>query len=185
MRDALAIRATVSIVRNRGGNSTNIERAAKYRERRSARIAVERKHLLIKRHQLRRRQIDRTCDGINATQGELLQYVVLKCRSWNGGRRDDGQRNPNPFAIEKKEQFIVENRTSNATPEMVHRRAGFVISRSGIREIVGGVELRAVPQLVQVSVKLVRSRFGNVVDLRRSVAPLIDGIGKRIDRHFR
>src|SRR5580692_4603742 len=103
MRDALAICATVSIIRNRGGAFANIKWTAKYGEGRSTRIAVERKHLLIKRHQLRRRQIDRTCDGINAAQRELLQYVVLKCRSWNGGRRDDGQCNPNPFAIEKKE----------------------------------------------------------------------------------
>src|SRR5258708_10191601 len=33
--------------------------------------------------------------------------------------------------------------------------------------------------------KLVRPRFCNVVYLRRSIPPLIDGIGKRIDRHLR
>ena len=33
--------------------------------------------------------------------------------------------------------------------------------------------------------KLVRTGFCDVVDLRRSVPPLIDGIGKRVDRHFR
>ena len=60
MRDALAIGATVSIIRNGGRTSTNIERTAKYGERRSARIAVERKHLLIERHQLRRGLIDST-----------------------------------------------------------------------------------------------------------------------------
>ena len=32
--------------------------------------------------------------------------------------------------------------------------------------------------------KLIRARFGDVVDLRRSIAPLIDGVGKRIDRDF-
>src|SRR5580700_8618512 len=103
MRDALAICATVSIIRDRGGSSANIKWTAKYRERRSTRIAVERKHLLKEGHLLRRRQIERTCDGINDPKGEFLQYVVLKCRGWNGGRRDDGQCNPNPFAIEKKE----------------------------------------------------------------------------------
>jgi hypothetical protein len=55
----------------------------------------------------------------------------------------------------------------------------------GIREIVGGVELCAIPQLIQVPVKLVRTGLCDVVDLRRSMPPLIDGIGKRIDRHFR
>src|SRR5580700_3099628 len=59
MRDALAIRATVSIIRNGGRTSTDIERAAENLERRSVRITVERKHLLIERHRLRRWLIDR------------------------------------------------------------------------------------------------------------------------------
>ncbi len=60
-----------------------------------------------------------------------------------------------------------------------------MISRSGIREIVGRIEPRAVPQLVEISVKLVRTRFCDVIDLRRSVPSLVHGIGKRVDRHFR
>ena len=41
MRNALTIGATVSIIRNCGRNSTDIERTAKYRQSRSAGISVE------------------------------------------------------------------------------------------------------------------------------------------------
>ena len=58
MRDALTIGTTVSIIRNCGRNSTDIERTAKYRERRSVGISVERKHLLIERHRLRGRLVN-------------------------------------------------------------------------------------------------------------------------------
>ena len=99
--------------------------------------------------------------------------------------RDDGQCNPNPLAIEEEKQLVVDNRASHTASKVVHRRARLVISRSGIREIVGRVELRAVPQLVEIPVKLVRAGLCNVVDLGRSIPSLIDGIGKRIDRHLR
>ena len=59
-----------------------------------------------------------------------------------------------------------------------------MIARRGVSEEIGGIESRSVPKFVQVSVKLVRSRFGDVVDLRRSIAPLVDGVGERIDRDF-
>ncbi len=184
MRDALAIGAAVSIIRNCGRTSAHIERATEHRERRSAGISVERKHLLIERHRLRRRDRS-TRDGISAAQRKLLQNVILKCRSRNGGGRDDGQRDPNPLAIEEEKQLVVNDRAAQAAAEMVHGRARLVISRGGIREIVGRVEPRAVPQLIEISVKLVRTRFRDVVDLRRSVPPLVDRIGKRVDRHFR
>ncbi len=60
-----------------------------------------------------------------------------------------------------------------------------MIPWSGIREIVGRIELRTVPQLIKVSMKLVRTGLCDVVDLGRSVPPLIDGIGKRIDGYLR
>ena len=60
-----------------------------------------------------------------------------------------------------------------------------MVSRRRVREIVGGVEARAVPQLVEISVKLIRAGFGDVVDLRRAVPPLIHGVGKRVHGHFR
>ena len=85
----------------------------------------------------------------------------------------------------KKNSLSCTNRPADAASEMVHGRARFVISRRGVREIVGRVELRAVPQLIQISVKLVGAGFRDVVDLRRSIPSLIDGIGKRVDRHFR
>ena len=43
---------------------------------------------------------------------------------------------------------------------------------------------RAVPQFVEISVKLVGAGFGDVVDLGRSVSSLIHGIGKGVDGHF-
>ena len=67
---------------------------------------------------------------------------------------------------------------------MVHRGAGLVISRSGVGEEVGGVESRSIPKFVQIPVELVRSGFGDVVDLRGSISPLVDGVGERIDRDF-
>ena len=60
-----------------------------------------------------------------------------------------------------------------------------MVSKSGIREIVGGVEPRAVPQLIEVPVKLVGAGLGDVIDLRRAVAPLVHGIGERVHRDFR
>ena len=60
-----------------------------------------------------------------------------------------------------------------------------MISRRGVGEEVGRVQARAVPQLVEIAVELIRPGFGDVVDLRRAVAPLIDGVGKGVDGHFR
>ena len=60
-----------------------------------------------------------------------------------------------------------------------------MISWSCIREIVGSVELRTIPQFIQIPMELVRPGLCNVVDLRRAVPPLVDGIRKRVDRRFR
>src|SRR6266481_7790934 len=169
MRNALTIGTTVSIVRDCRRNPTDIERAAKDRERRSAGIPVERKHLLIERHRLRRRLIDRARDGIGSTQRELLQNVILECRSRNGSGRDNGKRNPNPLAIEEEKQFVVDKWATDAATKVVQRGARFVISWSGIREIVSRVELRAIQQLIEISMKLVRSALCDVVDMRRAV----------------
>ena len=119
MRDALAIRATVPIIRNSRRTSTNIERAAEYRERSSARIAVQREHLLIERHGLWRRLINRPRDGIDSTQRELLQHVTLEGGSRNGRSGHNRKRNPNPLAIEKEEQLVANNWASNASAEVV------------------------------------------------------------------
>ncbi len=59
-----------------------------------------------------------------------------------------------------------------------------MIARSGVGEIVRRIQPRTVPQLVEISVKLIRARLGDVVDLRRSVSSLIHRIGKRIDRYL-
>src|SRR5208282_760654 len=153
MRHALAIGATVSIIGNCRRTSTVIERAARYRERRAAGISVERKHLLIERHRLRRWRIDRPRDGICPAQGQLLQDVTLQCRSWDGSGRDDWQCNANPLAIEEEKQLVVQDRAADAPAEVIHVGGWFVISWSGIREVVGRAELRAAPQLIQISVK--------------------------------
>src|SRR4029077_1691757 len=130
------IGTTVSIVRNCGRNSTDIERTAKYREGRYVGISVERKHLLTVRNRLREWLINRPHNGIRPTQGELLQDVPLKGRSRDGGGRDNGQCNMNPLTVEKEKQLVVHNRAAHTAPEVVHRRSRFVVSRRGIREIV-------------------------------------------------
>src|SRR5580704_2468547 len=99
--------------------------------------------------------IDGPGDGIGSTQWELLQDVTLEGRSWNGRGCDDWQRDANPLAIEEEKQLVANNRTSNASTEVVDRRARFVTSRGCIREIVGCIEPGTVPQLVEISVKLV------------------------------
>src|SRR5580704_7953903 len=129
--------------------------------------------------------IDGPGDGIGSTQWELLQDVTLEGRSWNGRGCNDWQRNANPLAIEEDKHAIANNRTSNASAKVVHRRARLVASRSGIREIVGCVEPGTVPKLVEISVKLICTRFRDVIYLRRSVAPLIHRVRKRVHRHFR
>ena len=57
-----------------------------------------------------------------------------------------------------------------------------MITRRGIREEVRGIESRSVPELVQVSVKLIRARPGDIVDLRCAIAALIDGVREGIHR---
>ena len=60
-----------------------------------------------------------------------------------------------------------------------------MIPRCRICKIVRCVQYRAIPDLVKISVKLVRARLCNVVDLRRSVPSLVHRVGKRVHRHFR
>src|SRR5258708_35607824 len=115
---------------------------------------------------------------------EMLQNVNRICRAWNSCRRDDRQRDTNPLPIEKEKHLVLDDWPAHAASEVVYRRSRLVLSCS-IREIVGCVELRAIPQLIEVPVKLVRTGLCNVVDLRRSIPPLIDGIRKRIYRPFR
>ena len=117
MRDTLAIGASVSIIGDCRRNSTDIERTTEHSERRSVRIAVERKHLLIERDRLAARRVDEPVTESVPPRRELLQNVVLKCRGWHGRGRDDRQRDANPFAIEKEEQLIVDNRASQGFPQ--------------------------------------------------------------------
>ena len=69
-----------------------------------------------------------------------------------------GQGDANPFAIEEEKELIVNNWTADAAAEMVHRGAGLVISRRRIGEIIGGVEPRTIPQLVQIAMEFDSSR---------------------------
>ena len=159
-----------------------VERAAQNGQRCSGRVSIQAEHLLIERHQLRRWLVGGAGDGVRAAQRQLLQDVFLKGRCRNGRGGHDRQSDAHPFAVEKEEQLVAQDRPSQAAAEMVHRGARLVIARSGVGEEVGGIESRSVPQLVQVSVELIRSGFGDVVDLRRSIAALIDRVGERVHR---
>src|ERR1035441_7584071 len=81
MRDALAVRATVSSGRiaARSGPIA-VEWTAENRQRSARRVAVKRKELPIERHQLRRRLIGRPGYGVRSTVRKLLQDIVLKCQ---------------------------------------------------------------------------------------------------------
>src|SRR5271154_4508148 len=128
MRHALAIRATVSVVRSRRLSASHIEWTTEHRERRSARVPVKRKHLLIERYGLRCWLVYRAGHGIGPAQRELLQNIALKGRGWDGGCRDDGQRYSNPLAIKEEEQLVVDDRSPHASSKMVHGRAWLVTS---------------------------------------------------------
>ena len=60
-----------------------------------------------------------------------------------------------------------------------------MISWRRVGEVVRRIQQRAIPQFIEISVKLIRARLGDVVDLGCSIAPLIHGIGKSVDGHFR
>ena len=87
-------------------------------------------------------------------RGNCSQDVILKRGRRHGGGRDDRQRDPHPFGIEKEKQLVVEDRPAQTASEMIHRRARLVISGRGVGEEIRRIELRSVPQLVQISVKL-------------------------------
>jgi len=69
-------------------------------------------------------------------------------------------------------------------PKWFTGRAWLVVAWRRIREEIGGVELRAIPQFVEVAMKLIGAGLGDVVHLRRSVAPLIDRIRQRVHGHL-
>ena len=79
----------------------------------------------------------------------------------------------------------MNDRAAQASAEMIHRRSGLVVSWRRVREIVCRIQQRTVPQFVEIPVKSVRARFGDVVDLGSAVAALIDRIGESIHGHFR
>ena len=186
MRNALAVRATVSGGRIAARSAPiAVEWTAENRQRSARGVAVQRKELLVKRHELRRRLIGRAGYGVHSTARKLLQDVVLKCRRRHGRGTDDRQRDPDPFGIEEEEQLVVENRAAQTAAEVIHRGARLVISGGRVRKEIRRIELRAVPQLVQVPVKPVGPGFRDIVDLRSAIPALIDRVGERVDRHLR
>ena len=66
MRDALAVRAPVTIIGNHGRTAANIEGATEHCQRGSAGVAIKRKHFLIERNLLRR-------GGIEDVTGSVLK----------------------------------------------------------------------------------------------------------------
>ncbi len=112
-----------------------------------------------------------------------MKYKVLKRWSWNGRGRDDGKRDPNPFAIEEEKQLVVKNWSAQAAAEMVHNGSRLVATCS-IRVIVRRIQDRAIPNLVQVSVKLVGPGFGDIIDLGCSIPSLVHRVRERVDGHF-
>ena len=87
--------------------------------------------------------------------------------------------------MREEEKPVPSYRSANADAELIHGRARLLcnIPRRvvGVEEVICGVQQRAVPYLVHIAVKLVRPRLGEVVHLRRAVAPLIDRVGVGVD----
>ena len=104
LRNTLLIRAAVPVRRSTlRHRAARIERTAEHRHGRPARVAIQRKHFLIKRHQRRLRRIARSRRAAGGfPQRKLLQHIVLKCGGRNRDRRHDRQRDAHPLAIEKE-----------------------------------------------------------------------------------
>lgn len=79
----------------------------------------------------------------------------------------------------------MNDRSSQAAAEVIHRGTRFMIPGGRVREEIGRVELGAVPQLIQVSVELVGPGFRDIVDLRRAVSAQIHRVGNSVDGHLR
>ena len=129
MGNALAVRAAIAVgwIPARGA-SIALEGTAQNRQGSAAGIAVEGKKLLIERHQLRRWPIHRSGHGIHAAARQLPENVSLKRRRRHGGGIHDWQRDANPFGIDEEEQLVVHDGASQTASEVVHRRAGLVVS---------------------------------------------------------
>jgi len=84
-----------------------------------------------------------------------------------------------------KNRFVVRDRPTHTASKMVHSCPRLVIAWGRIGEVVRRIQQRSIPQFVKISVKLVRPGLGHIIDLRRSIPPLIHGIGKSVDRYFR
>src|SRR5579871_1232678 len=112
MGNALPVRTAVSVIRNGRRTSADIEWTTEHGQWRTRGAPVERKHFLVERNQSRSRRILYSRNRICPTERKLLQHVLLECGTRNGRRRNNGQGDPNPFAIEEKEQSIVDDRSA-------------------------------------------------------------------------
>src|SRR5271166_2349507 len=108
----------------------------------------------------------RACHGISAPEGKLLHNVLLESCGWHSHGREDRQRDAHPLAVEKEEQLVVDDRTAQAASEVVDHGVGLLVAGRSVEEIVGRIQYRAVPQPVEIAVKLVGAGFGYVVHLR-------------------
>src|SRR5579864_7075022 len=140
MGNALPVCAAVSIIRNGRRTSADIEGTTEHRQWRTRCASVERKHLLVERNQLRGRRILCSRNRVRSAEWKLLQHVLLKCGARNGRRCYDRQRYPNPFAIEEKEQSVVDDRPAHTSPEMVDVRSRLVIAWRGVGKVIRRVQ---------------------------------------------
>src|SRR5208337_1350572 len=156
MRNALSVGAAIPIRRtSRCSASTHIEGATKHSQGYSVRILIEGEHLLVEGHELRRGRVLRSGDGIGPTEGQLLEHVLLEFRAGDRYRRDNGQCDPHPFAIEEEKQLVMNDRTAQAASEVIHVGSRLPVAGRSSREVIGRVEDGAVPQLVEVAMELV------------------------------
>src|SRR5579871_6499331 len=140
MGNALPVRTAVSVIRNRGRTSADIEWTPEHGQWRTRCASVERKHLLVERNQLRSRRILCSRNRIRSTEWKLLEHVLLEGATRNGRRCHDRQRYPNPFAIEEEEQSVVDDRAAQTSPEMVHVRSRLVIAGRGVSKVIRRVQ---------------------------------------------
>ena len=102
---------------------------------------------------MRRGGVFRSGDGIGSAEGQLLQHILLEGRAGDRDRCDDGQGDPHPFAIEEEEQLVMHDGTAQAASEVIHIGSRLAVAGRRIGEVIGRVEDRAVPQLVEVAME--------------------------------
>jgi len=98
-------------------------------------------------------------DGVCPAERQLAQHILLIGGRGHNSLRYEWQGNADSFIVGEEEEPIVQDGPAHADAELIHRGAGLVgdVVRGvvGVEKEVLRVERRAVPGLIEVSMKVV------------------------------